>query len=256
MLVIFGIVSCLVSLPISGALAGNDRANNPRVMPPHACPFGKSYHEWSAEWWKWQLSLPASDHPAFSVDGQNCGAGQSGKVWFLTGAFTTEFPENEFNTIVRESCSVPAGKAIFFPIINIECSTIEDEPYRLIEEGEDENADTCAAKFVDGSVAVVKDLSVAIDGKPLKKLEAYRFQSPVFIFEFEKREDNILGVDCSMKDCENARAVSDGYWIMLPPLSVGEHTINFIGSFRDPVTNDLFFGLDVTYYLTVVGGLK
>jgi hypothetical protein len=60
----------------------------------------------------------------------------------------------------------------------------------------------------------------------------------------------------SMVDCENPRSVSDGYWIMLPPLSRGNHTIRFTGSFRDPATGDLFFGLDVTYDLLVVGGRK
>ena len=243
----------IVLMPKAWADEGNP---NPQVIPPHAYPFEKSYGEWSAEWWKWQLRLPATDHPAFSVDGANCDAGQSGKVWFLTGAFTTEFPENEFATIVRESCSVPTGKAIFFPIVNVECSTIEGEPFLLIEEGPDKNVETCAASFVEGPNAVVQDLSVTIDGKPLENLEAYRFQSPVFEFEFEDPDDNILGVDCDIEDCDNPRSVSDGYWIMLPPLSRGNHTIRFTGSFRDPETNDLFFGLDVTYELTVTGGRK
>lgn len=255
-------VGTIVGLSVVPGLTSFVWANNgnpnPQVMPTYASPFGKSYHEWTAEWWKWQLKLPATDHPAFSVDGANCDAGQSGKVWFLTGAFTTEVPENEFNTIVRESCEVPTGKAIFFPIINIECSTIEGEPFLLVEDGPNQNVDTCAASFVDveGPNAVVKDLSVTIDGAALQDLEAYRFQSAVFTFGFEDPDDNILGVDCSIVDCDDARSVSDGYWIMLPPLSRGNHTIRFTGSFRDPQTDALFFGLDVTYELTVVGDRK
>ena len=247
-----GIIVGLVMAPNPNVWAGQDKA---KVMPPHAHPFGKSYDDWSAEWWKWQLKLPASDHPAFSNDGANCAAGQEGKVWFLTGAFTTEVPENDFNTIVRESCSVPTGKAIFFPIINIECSTIEESPFQLIEEGPDMNIDTCAASFVDGTNASVEDLSVEIDGKLLENPEDYRVQSPVFDFSFEDPDDNIL-VDCSVVDCVDMRSVSDGYWVMLPPLSRGDHTVRFTGSFRHPETGELFFGLDVTYELTVVGGKK
>ena len=146
---------------------------------------------------------------------------------------------------------MPTGKAIFFPILNVECSTIEQTPFR----GQTpEELLSCAESFVEGPNAVIKDLSVIIDGKTLKNLEAYRFQSPVFNFNFENPSDNILGVDCTIEDCNNARSVSDGYWIMLPPLSKGEHTIRFTGSFRDPQTDDLFFGLDVTYVLTVIGG--
>jgi hypothetical protein len=249
-----GIIVGLLSTPVLSPLVWAENGNpNPQVIPPQAHPFGKSYSEWSAEWWQWQLGLPATDHPAFSLTGENCDVGQSGKVWFLTGTFTTEVPANAFATIVRESCSVPTGKALLFPIANIDCSTIEPAPFRG---GTPEELLSCAKSFIEGPNAVVQDLSVTLDGRPLKNLQAYRFQSPVFDFNFEDPSDNILGVDCSVEDCENARAVSDGYWIMLSPLSAGEHEIRFTGSFRDPLTNDLFFGLDVTYELTVVGGRK
>jgi len=250
-----GVIMGLVMAPTSSVFAGQGK---PKVMPPHAYPFGMSYGEWSAEWWIWQLSLPSTDHPAFDTIGEYCAAGQDGKVWFLTGAFTTEVSDNEFNTIVREYCAVPTGKAIFFPIINVECSTIEEPPFQLIEEGPDANVDTCAARFIDGTNAVVEDLSVEIDGKNLENPEDYRVQSPVFYFEFEDTTDNILGVDCSSVECVDPlpRSVSDGYWIMLPPLSRGEHTVRFTGSFRDPNNGDLIFGLDVTYIITVVGGKK
>ncbi len=243
-----------------GMIVGMLVVSTPRawahVIPPDAHSFGKSYGEWTAEWWKWHLSLSASNHPAFSVDGANCGAGQSGKVWFLNGTFTTEVPENAFATIVRESCTIPTGKALFFPILNVDCSTLEGDPFHLVEDGPDANVDTCAASFFDGPIAVAHDLTMTIDGQSLINPEAYRFQSPVFDFAFSNPADNILGVDCNIADCDNARAVSDGYWVMVPPLSAGTHTIRFTGSFRDPQTNDLIFGLDVTYELAVVGGRK
>lgn len=260
-LAIAGMVASFTLLLITSSWA-NGNGNNPRVIPPHAHAFGKTYGQWSAEWWKWHLHLPATGHPAYSLDGANCGAGQKGKVWFLIGAFTTEFPQNAFNTIVRESCVVPTGKAIFFPIINVECSTIEADPYHLVLTGDNyDNRDDCAAKFVkgtagDGTEAVVKDLTVSIDGKSLKNLYAYRAKSPVFGFQFNDPIDNILDVDCSLVKCDNAQAVSDGYWIMLPPQSAGKHKIRFTGSFRNPVSNALFFGLDVTYQLKIVGGKK
>jgi len=248
-----GIIVVLAIVPMPGARACKDNPypHYSQVIPPNAHPFGKSYGEWSAEWWEWQIKLPATDHPAYSLDGANCDAGQSGMVWFLTGAFTTEVPA-DFNTIIRESCSVPVGKAIFFPIINVECSTIEAPPFH----GETpEELLSCAKSWFDGTNAVAKDLKVTIDGKTLEnlELEPYRFQSPVFNFSFEDTTDNILGVSCCEVNCSNPQSVSDGYWIMLAPLSKGEHTIRFIGSFRDPMTDALIFGLDVTYILSVVG---
>jgi hypothetical protein len=41
-------------------------------------------------------------------------------------------------------------------------------------------------------------------------------------------------------------AASDGYWLMVEPLSPGKHTINFGG------TTQSGFQLDITYELTVV----
>ena len=124
-------------------------------------------------------------------------------------------------------------------------------PFQLVEEGPNTNVETCASSFVEGPNAVADDLFVEIDGRSLENVEIYRFQSPVFDFEFSDPNDNILGVDCSSEDCDNARSVSDGFWVMLPPLSRGDHTIRFTGSFRDPQTEELYFGLDVTYLLTV-----
>jgi hypothetical protein len=40
-------------------------------------------------------------------------------------------------------------------------------------------------------------------------------------------------------------AVSDGYWLMLAPLSVGHHDVNFGGSAGEMT-------LDITYHITVV----
>jgi len=56
-------------------------------------------------------------------------------------------------------------------------------------------------------------------------------------------DDNIFGLafDPGPHDC-----VADGYWALLPPLSVGQHTIHFSGGFSSPA-----FELDVTYEITV-----
>jgi hypothetical protein len=44
--------------------------------------------------------------------------------------------------------------------------------------------------------------------------------------------------------------VADGYWIMLAPLKVGQHTLHFTGTEEFPEW-DWAFTVDVTYYLTV-----
>ena len=53
---------------------------------------------------------PAAENPVFDTSGQYCALRQVGDVWFLAGAFGGP-------PVVR-NCEVPAGKSLFFPLIN------------------------------------------------------------------------------------------------------------------------------------------
>jgi hypothetical protein len=130
---------------------------------------------------------------------------------------------------------VPAGRAIFFPIINAECSTLEPEPFACSDEA---SCSGCAAGFVDATAG----LACEIDGVPVTDLESYRVQSPLFTIG-PLTEDNLLG----LPEGTTGESVSDGVWVMVAPLSVGEHTIHFAGTFVD-----FDLTLDVTYHLTIV----
>src|SRR5882724_12472074 len=98
LLLIAGILFVAGTLPVLSQQA-------PGVLPPKSQPYGKTYSEWSAGWWKWALGLPVDGHP-FNSDPNpdfRIDAGQSGQVWFL-GA--------PFGTTVR-NCTMPVGRALF-----------------------------------------------------------------------------------------------------------------------------------------------
>jgi hypothetical protein len=63
-------------------------------------------------------------------------------------------------------------------------------------------------------------------------------------------ENNIFGVEPGM----TTEAIADGYYLMLPPLSAGEHSIHFAGRVVVPEVID--FRLDISYDLTVEPGRK
>ncbi|PYJ19840.1 MAG: hypothetical protein DME99_11560, partial [Verrucomicrobia bacterium] len=90
--------------------ATGQRNPNPRVIPPHGRPYGLSYGEWGAQWWRWAYSFPAAQFPPLQAGEVDCSLGQSGSVWFLAGT-AGQGP-------VTRSCTIPAGKALFFPIIS------------------------------------------------------------------------------------------------------------------------------------------
>ena len=65
----------------------------------------------AAQWWQWVLAVPASENPLTDTTGQFAAVNQRGRVWFLAGNVSG-------GTTVR-TISVPAGKALFFPIVNV-----------------------------------------------------------------------------------------------------------------------------------------
>src|SRR5919112_1000595 len=67
---------------------------NLTVIPHNSNPFGKSYSNWTAEWWKWYIGTPFdSNHQSKDLTGSNCGRNQSGPVWFLSGS--EQFPSEK-----------------------------------------------------------------------------------------------------------------------------------------------------------------
>jgi hypothetical protein len=200
-------------------------AGNPGVAPPQSHAFGKTYGEWGAAWWQWALALPNPVNPWFDETGDMIANGQSGHVWFLTGVI------NVSGTAVRQS-TVPAGKALFFPVLNAECSNLEGAPWYGGNEAE-----------LRECVVVGNPLGLwrfaEIDGVPVKNIDQYYALTPMFTFSVPA--DNGLGV----QGPATGISMSHGIWLMLEPLSVGTHIIHFGGG--DPTA----FNLDITYILTV-----
>jgi hypothetical protein len=211
--------------------------DNPGVLPPQSHPFGKTYGEWEAAWWQWAFSLPADHNPLTNT--APVIAGQTGNVWFLAGTFVTEPEMNGVNLgrVTRDE-TIPAGKALFFPLVNGEASTAEGN-------GSTEAELRAVAKgFADATVP--SSLFVQIDGRSLQGLASYRAQSPLFTYG-PLPDNNILGLPAGTI----SQSVADGYHVMLTPLSVGQHTLHFGGTSESP---GFTFIEDITYHITVAPG--
>ncbi len=139
------------------------------------------------------------------------------------------------------SCTVPVGTAIFFPIIN----AINDFPCPdpAFQPAPGQSLEDFLAEGAAALIDLVDDLAVEVDGVPLRNLVAYRAASRLFTFTGHPSLAPVL--DACITGVPQS-GVSDGYWIMLAPLSRGEHTIHVrggIGSFG--------FETVVTYHLIV-----
>ncbi|MDP9365274.1 MAG: hypothetical protein M3Q10_13795 [Chloroflexota bacterium] len=195
------------------------------VLPPDAPAYGGTYGEWSARQWQWLLSFPNEVSPYTDATGERCGLGQSGPVFFLTG--TTDDPG------IPRDCTVPAGVALFVPVVAAECSTVQAPP--LFGRDEAELA-ACAGSIVGGASPT---LGAVLDGESIPNLERYRVRSPRFSVALPP--DNRLGVEPGV-----AALVSDGYWLLLAPLPPGRHVLRLGVSLREPEGEG-----GVTYRLTV-----
>jgi len=221
---------------------GRDFSANPGVLPSHANAFGKSYGEWSAEWWKWTFSLPVDQHPL--SDTADCSEGQSGKVWFLGGTYTTLEEDGVVTGTADRECTVPVGKALFFPIVNAAADSTDDP----------DATEKDLREWANDAADHMQDLEVVIDGTPVEHLGLFRAESPLFMLG-PLPDNNVLG----QEEGSTFDAVADGFYCLLAPLSKGAHEIHFGGKIIFTQENDGFdftFILDITYHINVENNNK
>ena len=208
---------------------------NPGVFPPRSHPYGRTYGEWSNAWWQWALSIPTSVNPLLDRNGADCSEGQSGPVWFLAGTLENTAGTKGF----FRSCTIPAGKALFFPIANFVNTNLGCPPTTYtVKQLHDQ---------LDGLIDTVTTLEADVDGKPIRDIkQLYRAKTDNTSFSVTLPSDNLFtSTSCPIAAGTYHDLVSDGYYLMLTPLSVGSHTIHFKGETSSGFTTE------VTYHLTV-----
>jgi hypothetical protein len=206
------IVGCVL-LPTASAAAAT-----PAVAPPRA--------SLTALWWKAYVSIPASEATT------RCDLGID-KIVFL-GATTGEDPE------IR-SCTLPAGTSILVPLINIECSSLEDPPFFGATPAERR---ACAKGFADDFTGFFLTIN-AVDVGDLIDLSGLRVQSTPFVFS--PVAGNLFRIPAG-----TGGSASDGNWALIGPLVPGTYDVTFGGDYVPVPGEPPVFSTSVTYHLTVV----
>jgi hypothetical protein len=219
-----GLLATVAALALTPPL----KAQNTAGLDPVGNLLDRLFAAETQKWWLWDLSLPLPRNPT-QTPGVDCSNGQSGDVWFLYGGPPTV------------TCRVPFGKAVFFPIANTECSSLEPAPYFGRTPAERR---ACAKAWIDN----LTNLSATIDRIKIPDLSLFRVQSGDF--RFTVPANNILGVPGPASGLSSA----DGYYLLLPILLPGiTHTIHVTATFRDPFdpAHPVVFPLDTIITLTV-----
>lgn len=207
-----------------------------RLVPPGgtwSAPV--TYGEWAGKWIQWATSIPVDRNPVLDVTGEFAGEGQEGSVWFLAGTMGD-------TGVVRE-CTIPRGKALFFPLLNYWFFNCRDENYSVQE------MRAVLESLVDDWCV----LELVVDGRPVENLADYRVASPAFGIDVP--ENNIHVNFCNAGQApagEYAPVVTDGFYYMLKPFWFGRyHEIYMRGAICDPNTNEILFESEVTYKITL-----
>lgn len=233
------------------------------VFAPDAKVAGKTISQWSQDWWRWAYSYSIDNNSPF-LDGVGAteaeqvptGLGDMGGAYFLAGAIGVNYVPGQYLTANRE-VTVPSGTPIFFPVLNCENSLFEAA-------SDHENWGTPLAEDADDLWSIVHTwpgygpgdsptgMEVRIDNTVLGQEQVLARRTPGSPdgFYYTLPHDHVMTLNGYPQVPEGETlttlAVTDGWWIMTKPLSVGKHTIEFKGGDPD------FFALDVTYTINVV----
>jgi hypothetical protein len=202
-------ISLVCALALLAAYAGAQSPSpfSPMVHPPGAGLDGRSARDLAADWWQWALSAPEATHPIRDTNGVHCGVGQGGNVWFLAGGFGS--------SKVRRVCTVPAGKTLFFPLVNMVYWPRNLPNYTC------DRAKASAALNNDTAM----DLFAEIDGQAVPALKSHRVTTDKCFNAFGR-------IPADQRPYDAYPAASDGYWLMVKPLPPGVHRLKFGGRYN------------------------
>jgi hypothetical protein len=207
-------------VPFMPAVSGRSAADTSRNSSDRA-----SAEELSALWWQWIAAI-TEDSPVLP-NSTNCEVGNKPFVrvarelvpaFFLAGTFTI--------TPVKRSCTIPLGTPVFLPVINGEISLLELDP---------------GSTLADAQAAAVKQANAftghkaLLDGRPIPVLRLFVPQFPI---------DWVDGNAYLLSG--HTQAAADGYYVLIPHLSRGRHTLHVFG-----YAPAFAFSQDITYTLDV-----
>jgi len=190
-------LTCLALITSGGVVAQTVEV----VLSPTTPVSGRSQGEWSEKWWIWASSFPSDSSPISDRTGARCGAGQTGPVWFLAGAFGS--------ALVERRCTIPRGAYLFFPLVNYVVTPDGTHPLTC-------DAATREARRVTESRTV---LVAVVDDRKVADLAKYRQVSPDCF-------DLAAGAKVGVSVFPSA---ANGYFLMLSPLAPGRHSLRFGG---------------------------
>jgi hypothetical protein len=203
--------------------------NSVNILPPGGKPYGLTYPQQIMNYWKWQIGIPAKDNPLNDPTGEKCATGQlnsSSPVFYLS------FNNGGFS---QRTCKVPAGKALFIPVMMVEWSQKEAP--------KDTAQDLIKAATTDQDS--VNSLYLKIGDKEYKYQDLLKYRTHTGVFNVTFPDNGLFGILHGGPTITAA----DGFYIMTEPLAKGTYLVHFKSSLicTQPDCVDPNFAQDITY---------
>ena len=195
----------LVAVPVVAQTESPPAGSAATVVPPTEAPLGTSYAEWGANWWQWLLSVPPVEDPAVG----DCQAGQGGEVFYIPHVSPGVSATTDCTIGVDQWIVASAGGTIW---------DASDGSEGLLA-------------LVEADIPTFSGPGVSIDGEDVSDIESYWLVNPDFTIEYT--DDNPYGLAAGTWD-----AAMGGWYVMIPPLEPGPHTIVVRDFYDDPADED------------------
>jgi hypothetical protein len=189
-------------------------------------PDARGYSQLAEDWWKWALTIPAPQNPLLDNTGEFAHINQSGPVFYLAPTLISD---------QSREVTISPGQYLFFPVVTVAVVNGEDEHFTEAE----------MRTQLDDFLGATSVLYARLNDSQILHLFRYRVATPPGGFEVDLPDDNIYALPAG----RYSPAVADGWWLLLEPLPVGQHTLRFEGGTDDPANPVLSTG--VTYTIIV-----
>ncbi|MEO0345511.1 MAG: hypothetical protein AAF229_04550 [Pseudomonadota bacterium] len=215
----------LLSALLAAMLSVNTSAQTVDPLPADAEVGGLPIAQYATAWWQWAAAADRNTSPVADREGVHCGVNQRGPVWFLAGGWGVD-------RIIRY-CDVPAGKHLFFPMIN----------YIAAPGGNRKTTCEGVRGQVEMRNADRLGVWLRINGETIEGA-GYVLSSPECFDLMERKRSK-------SKVRPQYPSATSGIWVMLPPLPPGDHTLEF--GARDLREKDPNAGFlqDIEYVITI-----
>ena len=208
------------------------RRRLPVIGNSQAKPGGEDLGRLGLDHWAWNLCGGDGDGgDGFALFNEECAdqVGVPDKYFFIAGLSTNS------SSVDSRQCDVPKNKFVLIPVINtlwwetdVNCTNLTPEECLPVLT----TASTAAAdKFV--------TTHALLDDKDVSD-KVVRLQGGDATFQVPCPEDWAV----SVTNYTDGVYTSDGLWLVIPPLSKGEHTIALAGNNGLPITDEHYWALD------------